>query len=194
MNKYLVMTILAVISLSGLAGCGGGGGGGGGGVATKAATKVYVFGHMTSIGRLSTVQTTINVPDSVLVNYSSAPGATSGLCILRKGVIVPSGKVLATASDFNLSTYNISSRVLTVFMVNNGRLLLKSSTTGNNGKGEELATVNFNFATPGVIPTAMPLADAFATISQELPGTLPADPPSVSALPGSTINFETTYQ
>lgn len=193
MNKYLVMTILAVITLSGLAGCGGGGGGGGG-VTTKAATKVLVFGHMTSIGRISTVQTTLNVPSSVLVNYSSAPGATAGLCILRKGVIVPSGNVLAASSDFNLSTYNISSRVLTVYMVNNGRLLLKSSTTGNSNKGEELATINFTFATPGVMPTAMPLADVSAAISQELPGVLPTDPPSVSALPGSRINFETTYQ
>lgn len=196
MFKYMLMTILTLISALGIAGCGGGGGGSVGGVgpATIASTKVFVFGNMTSIGRISTVKTTINVPGSVLVNYSSAPGATSGLCTLRKGVIVPSGKVLAATSDFNLSTYDISSRVLTVSMWNSGRLLLKGSTTGNSGKGEELAIINFSFATPGVTPTGMPLTDTSAIISQELPGVLPGDPPSITVLPGSKTNFDTTYR
>ncbi|KAB0672412.1 hypothetical protein F6V30_07575 [Oryzomonas sagensis] len=186
MKKYVTTTMISVFFALTLAGCGGGGGGGGS--VTKATTKAYLFGNMTSTSTVVTIQTTMNVPSGVLVNYSSTPGATTGLCPLRKGVIVPSGPVLASSSDFNLSSYDIGSRVLTISMVNNGRVPLKSSTTANTGTGVEFATINFTLATAGAVPASMPLVDPAPTVGQELPG------PILSLLPGSKINFATTYQ
>jgi len=189
MKMYGTLFIAGLLMTLGLAGCGGGGGGGGG-ITSGATTKVLIFGHISSSSRLSTIHASLTVPASVQVNYSSAPGATSGLCKLRKGVITPSGPVLVSTSDFDGSTYDIASRLLTINMVNNGRVMLKSSTTANSNLGAEIATIVFKLTTVGVLPTTMPLADPSASISQEMAGT----PPSVIAVPGAAVNFTTTYQ
>lgn len=170
-----------------LAGCGGGGGGGGGGSVSKATTKVYLFGNITSASNVvATVKTTLNIPSGVLINYSSAPGATSGLCILRKGAIVPSGPVLVSASDFSGSTYDLTSRILTLNLANFSRVALKSGASGN---GKEIATINFTLATPGSTPSAMPLQDSLAEIGQEVLSTHDTSYP-----PGSVTNFVTTFE
>lgn len=187
MKKYVMTTIICVFSALALAGCGGGGGGGGGGPVTKATTKIYLFGNITSAGNIvGTVKTTLNVPSGVLINYSSTPGATTGLCILRKGVIVPSGPVQVSASDFSGSSYDLTSRVLTLQLVNFSRAALKS---GSSGNGKEIATINFSLATPGVLPSSMPVKDSLAEVGQEVLSTHATSYPL-----GSETNFETTYQ
>ena len=189
MKRYILTAVTGLFSVLALAGCGGGGGGGSS-PATKAVTKVYLFGNITSADKIvATVQTTMNVPSGVMLNYSSVPGATSGLCTLRKGVVVPSGPVQVSPSDFSASTYDIAGRVLTVRMVNNGRLPLKSSSTDNGGKGTEIAMINFSLATPGGTPSMMPEEDLVPTVSQE--ALLVHD---VTLSPGCKISFATTYQ
>jgi hypothetical protein len=197
------MSAFAVLTL---AGCGGGGGGGGPAAVTKAATKAYLFGNMSSpasfgnlssSGKIASIQTSMAIPTTeAMVNYSSAPGATSGLCVtranavagnclLRDGVIVPSGKVLVSASDFVASTYDIASKTLTIRMTNFGRVPLKSSITGN---GTEFATINLTLVKAGVTPSTMPVVDLVPTIGEELPNL------STAFLLGRKINFVTTYQ
>jgi len=199
----VMISAFAVLTL---AGCGGGGGGGGAASVTKAATKAYLFGNMSSPAsfgnlssnaRIASIQTSITIPTTeAMVNYSSTPGATSGLCamranagagqcILRDNVIVPSGKVLVSASDFIASTYDIASKTLTVRMTNFGRVPLKSSTTGS---GTEFATINLTLVKAGVTPATMPLVDLVPTIGEELPDL------STAFLVGRKVNFVTTYQ
>jgi hypothetical protein len=186
MRKYITKTMICVFSAFALAGCGGGGGGGSS-AASKAISKVYLFGNITSSSNIvATAKTTMIIPTSVLVNYSSAPGATTGLCKLRKGVLSPSGTVQVSASDFDSSSYDIASRVLTINMVNNGRVALKSSASG---KGAEIATINFTLATPGITPTTMPIMDNLAEVGQETLATHATSYPA-----GSKTNFDTTYQ
>jgi hypothetical protein len=189
MKKYLIAVITCAISALALTGCGGGGGStppAAPAEATKAVAKVFLFGNVTSSSTIvATVQTTMTVPSGVMVNYSSVPGATSGLCRLKAGVIVPSGKVLVPVSDFDSSTFEIASRKLTVNMVNSSRLPLKSSATGS---GAEIATISFNLASPGVTPT-MPLKDALATIGMER-----LDTHDVLVAPGGMINFDAKFQ
>lgn len=183
MKKYITTTLICLFSALTLAGCGGGGGGSG--PTTKATTKVYLFGNITSAEKIvATVKTSINLPSGVLVNYSSAPGATTGLYKLRKGVIVPSGPVLVSDSDFDSSSYDLASRVLTINLINFSRVSLKSGSTGD---GKEFATINFSLATAGTLPTSMPLKDSLAEVSQDSlsnPGAIPA---------AGVTNFITTY-
>jgi hypothetical protein len=186
MKRLMTIIVAGLTVTMALSACGGGGGGSS--PVSSASTKLLVFGHMTSLARLATVQATMTIPTSIQVNYSSAPGAISGLCKLRKGVITPSGTVLVSADDFSGSTYDIASRILTINMVNSGQVALKSSDIANSGKGAEIATLQFKLTTPGTLPTTMPLSDATATISQQLPG------PSVTLLPGALVNYLTTYQ
>ncbi len=186
MKSNLMTIILGAFSVLALVACGGGGGGGGGPV-TKANTKVFLFGNITSATNIvATTKTTLNIPSGVLVNYSSAPGAVSGLTKLRDGVIVPSGTIKVNAADFSGSTYDIASRVLTINMYNSGRVALKSSATG---KGSEFATVILSLTTAGVTPTAMPVADSLAQIGQENTTTHDITTPA-----GNSVNFDTTYQ
>lgn len=185
MKKYIKPAIICIFSALALVGCGGGGGGGG--AVSKAVTKVSLFGNITSASNIvATVSTTLNIPSGVMVNYSSAPGVTTGLCTLRKGVIVPSGPVQVSASDFSLSTYDLDTRVLTLNLVNNARIALKSGATGT---GKEIATINFSLATPGTLPSSMPLKDTSALVGQESLATHDTSYPA-----GSETNFETTYQ
>lgn len=189
MKLNIRAAIMGAFGVLTLAGCGGGGGGGGVSVvATKAITKVHLFGNMTSTSKIASVQTTMTVPNGVMVNYTSTPGATSGTFPLRKGFVVPSGPVQVSLADIS-GSYDIASRVLTVSLMNppgSNQVALKSSATGN---GAEIATINFILASPGAIPSSMPVQDLSATVGQELPGS-----PNSSILPGSKINFVTTYQ
>jgi hypothetical protein len=192
MNKLFFIRVLAGLTVAALYGCGGGGGGGGATLVSKAATKVYLFGNITGAGKIvASVKSTMNVPDGVLINYSSTPGATSGLCKLRRGAVVPSGPVKVSGMDSNdtFGTYDIGRRLLTINLVNISQDFLKSSTTANNGAGMEIATVNFTLVTPGVTPAAMPLKDSAAEIGQFI-----LSPPDLSYPAGNEINFSTTYQ
>lgn len=189
MKKYVATTVIFVFSALALVGCGGGGGGGGGAPlpVSKATTKAYLFGNITAAGKVvATVKTTMNIPGGVMVNYSSAPGATTGLCILRKGVIVPSGEAKLSASDFAGSSYDLTSRVLTLNLINNSRTAFNS---GSSGNGKEFATINFTLATPGSPPSSMPSKDGLAEVGQEILLTHDTSYPV-----GSATNFATTYQ
>lgn len=206
MGKYISAAIGVALTALAVAGCGGGGGGGGGAAPaalTRATTKLYLFGTMSSSGKfnnistsstIATVSAKLNVPSGVLINYSSAPGATSGLCDLRPGVLVPSGPV-QVASNSLTGTYDIASRTLTVSLLNwpgQNQVALKNSTSG---PGAEIATINFSLVTPGVTPSSMPLQDLSPTVGQNR--QLLTHPPTTldnSYLTGSTVNFATTYQ
>ena len=210
MRNRLILIVAAFTALA-LGGCGGGGGGAPGPV-TKAAAKVYLFGNMTSAAnlvnqRIATVNASFAVPTSVLVNYSTAPGVNSGMCvlkavnppagtcILRDTVVTPSGPVQVAKGDLNGTTYDIGTRTLTISLVNSGSAL-KSSKTANGGKGIEFATATFNLATAGVTPTALsvPLVPTDKTVSIE---TFNPQPPYtvISVLPVATemINLGWSY-
>lgn len=184
MKRYIRTVAIIAFSALSLAGCGGGGSS----PATKATTKIYLFGNITSAGSVvSTVKTTMNIPAGVLLNYTSAALPT-GLCTLKKGVIVPSGPVLVSASDFSDSTYDPKSGVLTINFVNSNPTGTPSLKSGATGNGKEIATVNFSLATPGVLPASMPEKDTLAEV-----GRFVLSPPTVSYPVGSLTNFATTY-
>jgi len=196
MKKYICATMIGVYSALALAGCGGGGGGGGGGAVTKAITKVYLFGNITSSGKVvATVQTTLNLPAGVLVNYSSAPGIKTGTFPLRKGVVVSSGPIKILDSGIS-GTYKIVDGIeggtLQLLMLNlpgTSQVALKSSTSANSGSGVEIATVVFTLVTPGSLPTSMPLKDSAAAVGQDLLSTH-----DISYPVDSETHFLTTYQ
>jgi hypothetical protein len=208
MKNYLATAVMiSAFAVLTLAGCGGGGGGAPAAV-TQAVTKVYLFGNMSSPAsfgnlssncRIASVQTSMTIPQEVMLNYSTAPGATSGFCvprslaasgqcILRDGIVVPSGKVLVSPSDFT-PTYDFDTtsgkRTLTISMLNNGRNLLKTNSIGN---GAEIATINFKLVKAGTTPAQMPLSDLTPAIGEELPDL------STAFLVGRKVNFVTTYQ
>jgi hypothetical protein len=207
MNRLILSALICTLALLPLSGCGGGGGGGGGPI-TKAVTKVYLFGNMTSTVqnvyfgnisssvRVTSVDSSLNVPSGVQVNYSSAVGATTGNCILRKGVFISSGPIIPnlTESNFSNSRFDIDplSRKLSIKIFNAGFVKLKASETKNAGKGEEIATIIFNLATPGVKPV---------TNFDEIIDRSPTVGLSDNLLNGNTpdlrnprITFVTTYQ
>ncbi len=192
--KRVVITLLCILSTALMSGCGGGGGSSVG-PTTKATTKMFLFGAMSSntrfgvyssSGKIASVQTSMTVPSGIMVNYSSpAPaGYPANSFPLRKGFVVPSGPVRVAATDFT-GTFDTSSRILTISLVNLERALLKSTTVGN---GAEIATINFTLASPGVEPP-MPLADPLVIVSQERP----TQPVSVDYLTGCKTNFSTTF-
>lgn len=188
MKKYLLMAITCLFSAMSLTGCGGGGGGGGNTTpaATQATTKVHLFGTMSSNSRIATVQTTMTVPSGIMVNYSSPAGSTSGTFSLRRGAVVPSGSVQVASADIS-ATFDTASRKLSVSLVNQGRLPLRSSTTG---RGEEIFTIFFTLASPGgTVP--LPGEDALVSVGQEK--QTPSGP-AVDYLTGCSINYLTTFQ
>ena len=207
MKKHIVKTVvMGVFATLLFTGCGGGGGGGAPAPVTKATTKAYLFGNMSSptsfgnlssSGKIATIRTSIAIPTAeVMVNYSSAPlfrglcvtrfNAIPGEnCILRDGVIKPSGNILLSDSDFAGSTYNIGTNTLTVSVRNNGMIPLKSNTSGN---GMEFATINLALVKAGVTSATMPVKDSVPTIGEDLPNG------NSDFLLGRHINFVTTYQ
>lgn len=190
MKRYAIaLAFVAGLTLP-LSGCGGGGGGGGGGPATKATAKVSVFGAISSSCRIASIGTTLTVPSGILVNYSSpAPaGYPPHTYPVRGSALVPSGPVQVDRSEIT-GTFNTSTNLLTVSLVNGSRLLLRGSTIGD---GTEVAQVIFGLATPGVLPTLPdPWQDPLVTVYQEVP-TVPIA--SVLPLSGQTLKLTTTYQ
>lgn len=174
-----------------LAGCGGGGGGGGTptpAATSKIVTKAYLFGAMSSSSIIATVQTSMIVPAGVMVNYTSATGATSGTFPLKSGVLVPSGPVQVASGDL-YGTFDTVSRKLLISLVNStNRAALQSSATGS---GTEFATINFTPATPGAATPTFPTSDTAATVGQD---RHPSGVPSVGYLNGCKLNFTTTTQ
>lgn len=189
MKRYIVAALICALSALTLTGCGGDGGGTTPTTpttpATKATTKVYLFGALSSNSKIATVQTTIIVPNGIMVNYTSPPGATSGIFPLRKGIAVPSGPVQVSATDIS-GTFDIASRKLHINLFNNptNSVLLKSS---SSGIGEEIATLNLTLASPGVQPL-IPALDTLVMVSQDRGGN------SVNYLSGCNTNFVTAYQ
>jgi hypothetical protein len=190
MKKYLLAAVISGVASIFLSGCGGGGGGSSTpapAAKSKAVTKAYLFGAMSSSSIIATVQTSMVVPSGVLVNYTSASGATSGVFPLKSGVLVPSGTVKVAANDLS-GTFDTASRKLAITMVNaTTRASLQSSATGS---GTEFATINFTLATPGTTP-ALPTSDPTAVISQDRQSS---GAPSVGYLSGCILNFTTTFQ
>ena len=186
MKKYVIAAIIGAFSALTLSGCGGGGGGGGTPpTATKAISTVYLFNAISS-NRIATVQTTITVPSGVMVNYSSPPGAISGIFPLRSGFVVPSGPVRISATDIS-GNYDTSSGTLLISMVNIERADLRS---GKIGSGTEIAQINFKLVTPGVLPVLPTPWQYTLVVGQE---SSPTDPrPTVMS--GCNLNFATTYQ
>lgn len=199
MKRILLSAVVSGLAALALTGCGGGGGGGGG-VTTKAVSKVYLFGTMSSntrfgvystSGKIASVQTSMTVPAGILANYSSpAPaGYPANTFPLRSGFVVPSGSVNVAVSDIT-GTYDTSSRILSLSVFNPPPgVLLKSGASGN---GAEIATINFSLATPGT-ETAVPLADPLPVVSQARP-SLTSSFGSLGNLAGCKVNFVTTYQ
>lgn len=189
MKRGFVMLAATALFAVVMAGCGGGGGGSTAPV-TKATAKVLLFGAMSSSSKVAAVQSSFPVPSGVLVNYSSpAPaGYPANTYPVRGGSIIPSGAVHVAASDLS-GTYNTSTGLLSVNLLNSNRVALKSSTVG---MGSEIATVSFRLVSPGVLPVLPePWQDAQVTVWQEL-----ATPPVVSvvSLPGFKLNLATSYQ
>ncbi len=206
MKGFIKTSLFCVLVVATLYGCGGGGGGGG---VTKAVTKVYLYGNMTSITsakaysfgnissklRVASVSSSIDLPSAVMVNYSSPQADITG-CTLRKGVFTPSGPKLVSQSDFGDSRFNPdpSSRKLTIKMFNWGSVLLKASTTGNGGLGEEIATINFTLAAPGVKPPASFDQQQNASSVVGVTDNANTNLGSVVYMNGPKITFVTTYQ
>jgi hypothetical protein len=190
MRKEFVVLAAAAMVAALMAGCGGGGGGGSSAPATKGAAKLFLFGAMSTSSRVAAVQTTLPVPSGVMLNYSTpAPaGYPANTYPLRGGSLMPSGPVQVAASDLS-GTYNTSTGLLSVSLLNSNRVALKSSTLG---MGTEVATVSFRLVSPGALPVLPdPWQDAQVTVWQEL-----ATPPvlSVVTLPGFKLNLAATYQ
>ncbi|MBT0666116.1 hypothetical protein KI809_17525 [Geobacter pelophilus] len=192
MKNYILLVIFSSVFALTLAGCGGGGGGGG--TTTQAVTTLYLFGQMSSVSnsKIANAMTTINVPDGVLVNYSSpAPiGLPPNTYEMRTGFASPSGTVLLSPSDIT-GSYNTVNRKLTVTIVNSAFLPLRSYTSARGAatvKGAEVAKVYFRLDPPGGTPI-LPIQDPIATIYQYRD----ADP-VMRLLMGSRVNFDTKFQ
>ncbi|TWJ33594.1 hypothetical protein [Geobacter argillaceus] len=170
MRKCNLALILGTVGALTLAGCGGGGGGGGGGP-SKASTKLYLFGTMSSNYNIASVDTSVIVPN--FKDYTAPTGSTATVFQLRSGVLVPSAKVsLATAS------YDTVGKVLTINVSMDRFKNMSSSTTSNAGKGTEFATL---ITTPG---STFPSADASPYVGQFW-----LNGPNVRTLTGCKVNY-----
>lgn len=191
--KKIFLNIAAVLTMTIIfTGCGGGGGSSPATkVVTSAVTSMYLFGTMSSSSIVATLHSEITVPNGILVNYSSPPGATTGKFPLRSGSIVPSGPVKFSQSDIT-ADYNLADRKLSIDCVNwpdfstSIRKKIKSGTTGN---GVEIATLNFKLATAGVLPTLpSPWQDIDASIYEETSSL------SIINSTGLKLNFITAFK
>jgi hypothetical protein len=187
MRKYAAaaLTILTALSLSGC----GSGGGGSSSPPTKAVAAVYLFGNMSTNSKVAAIQSTFVVPTGILVNYSSPapPGYLANTYPLRSGTIVPSGPVALTAAEIT-GSYNTASGKITISMVNQNGLDMRSSSIG---PGTEIASIIYNLPAPGVIPVLPePWEDPLVTVYQHR-ATLPVA--SVVMYPGFKLNFKVGY-
>lgn len=189
MKNYFLKTATVLAMSIILAGCGGGGG-----TTvppkTQGTTVVYLFGTMSSSSRVATLHSEITIPDGIMVNYSSPPGATSGKYPLRSGAITPSGPLKVAQSDVT-AEFSVADRKLSIDYLNTpdfttmARKNIKSSTTGS---GTEIATLNFKLKTADVFPTlAAPWEDVAVSIYEET-STL-----NVINSTGLKLNFVTTF-
>lgn len=189
--RNISSSILLVLSIILLAGCGGGGGGG---VAvpplTKAETKVLLFGTMSPSSKIATIHSEITVPEGIMVNYSSPPGATIGKFPLRTGSIIPSGTVQIAANDLT-AEYDLTARKLFVDYINSPDFSTgsrKNIISGTVTDGVEIATIKFTLSKAGVKPILPnPWEDMTASIYEE---TVTHD---VIPLTGLKLNFLTTF-
>lgn len=156
MKKYALVTIIGILGALTFAGCGGGGGGGGG--VQKQVTKLYLFGTMSSNSIVAGVTSSIVVP--TFVDYSAFPTKTSkGIFLVRNGVIAASGPNRAALFS---GLFDNVSNTLNITLVNNptsGFVNMSGSTTRNNSKGNEIATLT---TTPGTTFPTTP-TDAVVT-------------------------------
>lgn len=183
--KNIFSTILVIASFPlFVAGCGGGGGGTT--PKTQGSATAYLFGSMSSASKVMSITSKFTVPDGVMVNYSSAPGVTTGIHPLRSGSVIPSGLSMFSKADISTS-YNTYNRQLTIGILNNQMKDIKSNMTGN---GAEIATLSFKLTTPDVLPT---LPTPWVEVYQRTSFTEPL-PPETVVKTGIMLNFMTTYQ
>lgn len=191
--KTLFLNAAAVLAVSViLTGCGGGGGGGTAVIPkTQGTTTVYLFGTMSSASRVATLHSEITVPDGIMVNYSSPPGATTGKFPLRSGSIVPSGPVKLSQNDIT-AEFSLSDRKLSIDCINTpdfatqARKNVKSSATGN---GAEIATLYFKLKTADVLPVLpTPWQDTTVVVGEETSSL------DVIYATGLKLNFITSFQ
>lgn len=189
MKRFILIT-MALSALSGiLAGCGGGGGGAPA-PNTRAVTTVYLFGNMTSTSKVATLHSELTVPDGVMVNYSSPPGATTGKYALRSGSVVPSGPVKVSQSDIT-AEFSVSDRKLTIDYINTpdfSTLIRKNVKSGSTGNGVEVATIYFKLATADVLPVLpSPWQDLTVVVGEETSSL------SIIYATGLKLNFLTSF-
>lgn len=185
MKRLISIALAGLLPALLLSACGSGGGGSTTALpATRAVSTMFLFGNMSSGSTITSVQSTITLPSTILVNYSSPPGTTSGNWPLRSGAVVASGPTRFSVAG---GSFDIASRKLEITLVNGGFLNLSSSTTKNGGRGTEIATVNFTLASPGVT-TALPAQDASPVVGKQSPG------PNIGYQNGCKTNFSTVYR
>lgn len=175
MKTSLLRAVLASLLLITLFGCGSSSDD----PRTRGKATVYLFGSMSSVSRVTSVKSSIPLPEGVMVNYSTPAGATlttPGTYPLRSGTIVPSGPVLFTQSDIQSAECTVATdgtRKITFQIFNtpdlnsNGAVKnIRSSTVGN---GTEIATINFQLKAVEVLPTLPdPWSDTAAEIGVNL--------------------------
>lgn len=189
--KRFILISMTLSALSGiLVGCGGGGGGTA--PNTQAVTTVYLFGHMTSTSKVATLHSELTVPEGVMVNYSSPPGATTGKYAVRSGSVVPSGPVKVSQNDIT-AEFSVSDRKLTIDFVNSpdfNTQIRKNVRSGTVGSGIEVATIYFKLAAPDALPTLpSPWQDLAVIVGEETnSGSL-----SIIYATGLKLNFVTSF-
>lgn len=171
MKKYVKAAILSAFSALALTGCGGGGGGGG---PSAVATKLYLFGNMSSNFNVAEVTSSITAP--AFADYSAPTRSATGIFPLRSGVLAASGPVHASLAS---GTFDTVSKKLTISLVNGTFLNMSSSTARNNGKGTEIATL---VTSPGTtLPTVDPTPDV---------GQFRLSPLKTGKLNGCKVNYQ----
>ncbi|MBJ6727649.1 hypothetical protein [Geomesophilobacter sediminis] len=189
MKRYLIPVTFFLAAI--MSGCGGGGGGSSA-PASKAVTTVYLFGNMTTSAWVATVDTSFKLPNGVLANVSTASGVTSGNLPLYSASFVPSGPVVLPASNFS-GTYNTSTGLVRVSMINNGGLNVRMNSVGN---GIEIGKIIFKLPTAGSTPTLPSTwvvpnptdSSEYLKIGQDTPSH------DTSYVPNCKLNFVTTFQ
>lgn len=157
---------------------------------TQAASTVYLFGTMSSTSRVATIHSETIVPEGIMVNYSSPPGATTGKYPLRSGSIVPSGPVKIAPADVS-AEFNLADRKLTIDYINNPdftTLTRKNVKSGTTGNGIEIATIYFKLKAPDALPVMPAQWQDLSVVVGEETSSL-----SVIYATGLQLNLVTTF-